>query len=83
MINIYAIFDVKARIHTIPFFMQYDAPAVRAFVDMLRDKNHQFGKNHGDYSLYALGEYDDETGIIIPDRRLLFDGNVYREETES
>lgn len=75
----FAFYDIKAQIYTIPFYQQREEMAIRAFADMINDSNHAFGKNPGDYSLLYLGEYDDETGIIESDVLSIADGkNVLR-----
>lgn len=74
LIGMYAIFDVKAEIYTIPFFLHHDAPAIRAFKNMINDKEHQFSKNPEDYSLAKLGMFDDNTGELLGDYIKLIEG---------
>ena len=40
--------------------------AVRTFADMANDSNHNIGKHPEDYTLYHIGEWDDNTCIIEP-----------------
>jgi len=35
--------------------------AKRAFADCVNSKDHQFGKNPHDYTLFVLGDFDDAT----------------------
>lgn len=73
-VKIYSIWDSKAETHTIPFFMHSDPPAIRAFTNMCMDKEHQFGKNPEDYTLFCLGELEDASGEIHAEKTHLLDG---------
>ena len=73
-INIYAFRDAKSENLTIPFYMQNDAMAQRAFADMVNDPEHQFGKNPEDYTLVKLGTYDDNDGTLYSDMEIVTDG---------
>lgn len=64
---IYTIYDSKAQTYTLPFYMTTDAMAKRQFSNWANDPNHTFGKNPEDYTLFAAGQYDDETGTITQD----------------
>ena len=59
-----AIFDSKAEQYgkLIPF--PNEAVAERTFEYIVNDEQTEFFKNPEDYTLMALGEYDDETGTI-------------------
>ena len=64
---IYSIYDSKAQVYTLPFFMTTDAMAKRQFSNWVNDPGHTFGKNPEDYTLFACGQYDDDTGTITQD----------------
>ncbi|WNK14992.1 MAG: nonstructural protein [Microvirus sp.] len=62
--KIYTVNDVKAGAYLQPFFMRANAEAQRAFASLVNDPKHQFGIHHSDYTLYQIGEFDEDTGII-------------------
>lgn len=62
--NLYSIYDVKADAYLPPFTLHQDGMAVRAFRDCCNDDTHNFGKNPGDYTLFKLGEFDDQSGLV-------------------
>ena len=62
--KIYAVYDSKGESYTPPFFDHAEGRAIRTFADCCNDTNHQFGKHPEDYTLFNLGEYDDNTGSI-------------------
>jgi hypothetical protein len=62
--KVYTIRDTKAKAFLNPFFTVNDDTAVRIMQNVVADENHEFNKNADDYSLYYLGEYDDNTGLI-------------------
>lgn len=70
-LQIFAIFDQKAKAFLQPFFFNTEGEALRALTITLHDPNHQFAKFPGDYTLFALGEYNQETGEIEPGKQLL------------
>ena len=64
--KIFAIHDSKAQAHFPPFYLPTKAMAVRAFADMANDPTNNVGKHPEDYTLFHIGEYDDNTGVIEP-----------------
>lgn len=63
-LNIYAVFDSKAAAYASPFFMQRDTMALRAFTDLTNDRQSSINKHPEDYSLWKIGSYDDDTGLV-------------------
>jgi len=66
--NIYAVYDSKAETYTPPYFQHKEAMALRTFSDCANDIGHTFGKHPEDYTLFDLGQYDDQTGSITQDK---------------
>lgn len=64
-LKIYVIRDDVAGVCHLPFFMQNDNVALRAFSDALTDQNSQYSKHPADYRLFRIGVYDDGTGEIV------------------
>lgn len=62
--NIYTIYDEKAKAYLLPFFMQNDAMAKRVFAECANDPTHMFCKHSSDYFLHRIGTYDDQTATI-------------------
>lgn len=67
----FSIYDEKAKAYIPPFFMHRQAQAIRVFTDCLKDENHQFSKNPGDYTLWQIGAFDDDIGQATTDSREL------------
>lgn len=65
-LNVYSVYDLKAKAFLSPFFLPQDAMAVRALIDAVEDPNHQFAKHPEDYQLFRLGQFDDELGVLSP-----------------
>lgn len=63
--RVYSVFDSKAEAFLQPFFMQAKGQAIRGFTELANDKNHQFGKFPEDYTLFELGIFDDQKGLIV------------------
>ena len=62
--EMFAIYDSKAHAYLPPFIMHQTEMALRVFGDCINDLEHQFGKNPGDYTLFHIGEYDDNKGKV-------------------
>lgn len=63
-LKMFSIYDQKADSYTTPFFMHNEAVAIRTFRDMAVDTSHQIGKNPSDYTLFFLGEWDDQEATV-------------------
>lgn len=64
--KIYSVYDAKAVAYIQPFFAPTDGIALRMFGQAASDENHQFARWEEDYTLYRVGEFNDDTGEIIP-----------------
>lgn len=63
-LHMFAVFDSKVGVYASPFFCRSKGEALRSFEDACGDKGLPFGKHPGDYRLWYLGEFDDNTGVI-------------------
>lgn len=63
-LNIYAVYDVKAGNFATPFFFLNDGVAIRNFTDLTNDPQSRVNAHPGDYSLYSMGDYDDNSGLV-------------------
>lgn len=63
-LNIYSIFDQASGLYCRPFFTQSDGEAARSFNDIACDAEHPIGKHPEDYTLYRLGIFDDNNGLL-------------------
>lgn len=73
--NVYGVFDSKANAYLQPFFANTDGLATRSFIGALTDENHAFCKHSADYTLFRLGDFDDEQGILVACEPLVNLGN--------
>jgi len=64
-VQLYAIFDTATGVYEKPFFGQSDGEVKRSFMDIANDADHPIGKHPEDYSLYRLGNFDDNTGMVL------------------
>lgn len=63
-LNMYAIFDDKAKTFTQPIFRTQDGMASRDFATLVNDENSPFSKYPGDYTLFKIGVFDDGTSEV-------------------
>lgn len=62
----FALFDSKASFFNTPFFMPHRGQAVRAVIELGSDLSTTVGRHPADFHLYEVGEFDDQTGILVP-----------------
>ncbi len=60
----FSIYDDKANAYLPPFTLPRAEMAQRTFSDCVNSENHAFALHPGDYTLYELGVFDDETAEI-------------------
>lgn len=64
--KMFSVRDSKIGTFTQPFFSQTVGAALRSLEAAVYDTNHDFCKWAKDFDLYHIGEYDAETGTVIP-----------------
>ena len=65
-LSMYSVFDSVANVYGTPFFSQSDAVAKRSFRMLCEDPQSTVSRSLTDYSLYAIGMFDDENAQISP-----------------
>lgn len=64
--KIYTIRDDKAAAYLPPFYARQDGEAIRMFQNTMSDSQSNFAKWPEQFILFALGEYNEDTGVITP-----------------
>lgn len=59
--SIFTVYDTKAQAYLPPFILPRAEMAKRIFSDCINSDDHQFGKHPEDYTLFHLGNWDDDT----------------------
>lgn len=65
--NIYTVFDIKAKVYTLPFYAMNHEVAIRSFRQKVNEPGHQFNLYPEDYALYFIGSFDDQNAILTPE----------------
>jgi len=60
--KVFSIYDSKAELYMKPFHMATKGQAIRGFADLANDESTDVGKHPQDFTLFEIGEYDDERG---------------------
>jgi hypothetical protein len=84
-INVYTIYDEAAKAYITPFFMQNDGLAIRAFQDNVNSKDESnIAKHPEQFTLFKIGVYDDQRGVIdrIEHLKALGNGLEFKTLTE-
>lgn len=78
--QLYTVYDEKAQAFLDPFFVPTHGLALRAFKDCVNSKDHQFGKHPADYTLFYLGDWDNNTAEFdITTRKSLGNGVEFKD----
>lgn len=65
MKHAYTIFDAKGAFYLTPFFSHNESMAMREMASLLMDDSHPITQHAGDYTLYYLGDFDEDTGVLV------------------
>jgi len=60
----FTVFDSKGDVYSSPFYALTDQAAVRTFADAVNTPDSPYNKHPEDYAVYAIGDFDDRTGIL-------------------
>lgn len=60
IMQVLVVYDSKARAHLLPMFVSHVEVGERGFADAANDDTTVIGRNPADFSLFHIGEWDDE-----------------------
>lgn len=66
MLNIFSIYDKKAVQYHQPFYAGNKGLALRMFQEIVEDQKTSISKYPADFSIWILGDYNEQTGEIHP-----------------
>lgn len=64
-LNLYSIYDIKAKVHIQLFQEANDYSAIRSFKDIVNDSKFSISRYPADFALYAIGKFEQETGNLV------------------
>lgn len=64
---IYSVYDSVSQAYGTPFLTQSDETAIRLFSVTAGDPSSLVYQSPGDFSLYKIGDFHDDTAIITPE----------------
>ncbi len=63
--KVFSVFDCKANAFLQPFFSPTTATALRSFERSVQDESSDFHRYAGDYSLFEIGEWNQNQGTWV------------------
>jgi len=60
-LKMFSVYDSKTNTYLPPLFIHAKGQAIRMLIEAANDKNHAIGKYPADYTLFEVGEFDDQT----------------------
>lgn len=64
--KLFTVYDCKSEAYDRPWTSPSRGIAIRSLMDVLKDPQHPFSKWPSDFTLFEIGEYDNQTGTLIP-----------------
>jgi len=61
----FSVYDSKSEVYMLPFFSNSTASGLRLFSDATNEPKSVFYRHPGDYTLFEIGTYDDNKGIML------------------
>lgn len=83
LIKVCAIYDRKTRCYERQFFIRFLEEALREWELLLTKKETKYGSNPEDFEMYLIGEFDDESGELIPMKPMQISGGQPHANTVS
>lgn len=82
--KMFSVYDQVAKAWLPPFYYHNEFMAIRTFSDCINNPQHQFGMNQSDYTLFEIGEWDDDSGKIetYAENKLLGNGTKFISQQE-
>lgn len=68
MLSLFAVFDAAVGTYSPPMAYRSLGQAVRQFQQEARNPDSAVGRSLKDYSLFRVGAYDDNSGLVIPEQ---------------
>ncbi len=63
---VFAVYDSKSEMFNQPMFFKAKGEAIRAFQDEANRPESAIFKHPGDYTLFLIGDYNIDTGLLTP-----------------
>lgn len=71
--KMFSVYDRKVEAYTFPFTARSYGEAERMIENTRKDRTTSLGMNPGDYVVYYLGEFDEDTGTFTEKKEILVD----------
>lgn len=65
MLKVYSVYDSKVGAYMNPIYLRSKGEAVRVFTETVNSPDHQFAKNPEDFTLFELGDWNEENANFI------------------
>ena len=69
--RVFAVLDSKLGVFTAVHVLAHEGQAVRAFTELVNDRNSQLAKWPEDYALYQIGWFSEESGELTSESKFI------------
>lgn len=63
-LKVFSVYDSKVQCYAQPFMLRSKGEALRGWQDAVNDQTTNLYRHSGDFSLFEIAEFDDQTGVI-------------------
>lgn len=67
--KVFSLYDEKAECFNQPFFQKTIGEAIRSMSNLISDPNTVPGKYPQDFTLFQVGEFNEQNGEMVPDKK--------------
>lgn len=64
LLKVFSVYDSQVEAYMQPFFCQSKGHAIRSFTEAVSDSSSTIGKYPSDFTLFELGEFDDQKAFF-------------------
>lgn len=73
---VFTVLDSVAGVFCNPYFSNNKFTALRDFCEASKDPQSQISKYPSEYVLYEIGNFDEESGVLLPHDKIINLGNA-------
>lgn len=66
ILQVFSVFDSKAKVYSQPFYSINAGVAVRSFTDLVNDPGSSVHRYPEDFTLFQIATFDDARGVVVP-----------------
>jgi len=75
ILRVFSVYDSKSESYDMPFYTRMSGDGIRMFSDAVKSPKSRFNAHPGDYTLFEIGIFDDNKGLLVDNNVHINHGN--------